>query len=330
MLRWISKSGTFIQFTIFAVILALLWIPAFINPVPPVQTSADGPLYTILASWIQQYALLAVSAALFIVVFQSVILFYVFQANGFFGRSNFLPAIIVLLAYSWNSDFQTLHAVLPAGIFIIIALNSIMQMYGQQAAYHQVFIAGFSLGIASLFYIPLAYLLLMIWFSFITYRISTWREYVISFIGYILPFIYYLSWLFWNDNLHSGIENLSGSLFNLTLPARLSQINTIWLSFSAFMLVITMVAVLNIMNDKLISLRRRSWILFNFSFTSAVAILLAGWPILSANYLFVIPLAFFLTGSFSLLKRPFWFEIFALALLLFLIVMRIYLAVFSF
>lgn len=330
MLRWISKSGTFIQFTIFTVILVMIWIPAFVNPLPPVQTPSDGPLYTLLVNnWLHQFTILTVAIALLLVVSQALILFYVYQANGFFGRSNFLPAIIILLAYSWNSNFQTLHAVLPAGIFIIIALHSIMVMYGRQAAFHQVFIAAFSIGIASLFYIPLAYLLLMIWFTLITYRISTWREYAVSIIGYILPFIYYISWLFWDNNLQQGLQHLSGSLVNLILPPRVSMINTIWLSVSAFILAITMIAVLNLMNDKLISLRRRSWVLFNFSFTAVIAILLAGWPILSANYLFVIPLSFFLTGSVSLLKRPFWFEMFALAYFLLFVSMRIYLVIYG-
>lgn len=329
MLRWISKSGTFIQFTIFLLILLVLWAPAFVHPLPPVQTPADGPLYTILAAWLQPFPLLAVGLALILVVLQSFFIFYMYQANGFFGRSNFLPAIIILLAYSWNNSFLTIHAVLPAYLFIIIALNTIMRTYGKLAAYQQIFIAAFTIAIAALFYIPLAYLLLLIWFSLMSFRISTWREYAVSITGYILPFIYYISWLFWNDNLDKGLEQLGGSLVNLILPPRISTVSTIWLSVSAFILIITMFSVLNLMNDKLISLRRKSWVLFNFSFTAAAALLVTGWPILSANYLFVIPLSFFLTGSISLVKRPFWFEMIALAYLLIFIVMRIYL-VFSF
>lgn len=325
MLRWISKSGTFIQFTIFFVILVIFWIPAFVHPLPAVITSADGPLYLILVNLLHQFPTLLMAVALSMVIIQSLILFYVYQANGFFGRSNFLPAIIILLAYSWNSNYQTMHALLPAGIFMIIALNSIMTMYGRQAAYHQIFTAVFSLGIASLFYIPLTYLLLLIWLTLITYRISSWREYAVSIIGYVLPFIYYVSWLFWNDSLVQGLRQLSGSLFNLILPARLSLINTIWLSASAFFTVVTMMAVLNAMGDKLISLRRKAWVLFNFSFTSIIVVLLAGWPILSANYLFVIPMSFFITGSLTLIKRSFWFEILALAYFMLMISMRVYL-----
>lgn len=324
MLKWISKSGTFIQFTIFIVILVSTWFPALANPVALVTSPSDGPLYLLLVNWIQHFPTLTVSIALILVVIQALILFYVFQANGFFKRSNFLPAIIILLAYSWSSKYQTMHAILPAGIFIVIALNSIMGMYGRQAAYHQVFTAAFSIGIASLFYIPLAFLLLMIWFTFITYRISSWHEYAVSVIGFILPFFYYISGLFWFDNFPKGLYQLSASMFNFILPPRLSAVNTIWLYISAFVLVVTMFAVLKLMNDKLISLRRRSWILFNFSFAVLIIMLLSGWPILSINYLFAIPMSFFITGSVTLIKRKFWFEMLALGYFLTFVAVRVY------
>ncbi len=327
MLKWVSKSGTFIQFAIFAGLLIITWISAFVNPLLPVQTPADGPLYTLVVSWLLPFPFISVSIALALIVIQALTLFYVFQANGFFKRGNFLPAIIILLAYSWNGNYQTLHAILPAGILIIIALNSIMGMYGRPAAYHQVFTASFSIGIASLFYTPLAYLMILIWLTLITYRISTWREYAISMVGFILPVIYYLSWLFWIDDLPQGLNRLSNSLFNFVFAPRLTTVDTIWLSFSAFIMVVTMVAVLNIMNDKLISVRRRSWVLLNFIITVVILMLLSGWPMLSANYLFIFPISFFITGSLTLMKRRFWFEMLALGYFILFIVIRVYLAI---
>lgn len=324
MLRWVYKSGTLLQFTMYAVFMAFLWIPAFTNPVTPICNLTDGPLYTLFLSWLQPSTLLPAATGLFLIVLQSVIMFYIYQSNGFFGRSNFLPAIIILLAYSWDPNYLTMHAMLPAGIFCIIALNSILSMYGKQDAYHQVFTAGLSIGIASLFYVPLAFLLLLIWFTFITYRISSWREYAISVISFGLPFLYYLCWLFWNDNLDGGFNQFYNSLFNLILPPRIPLIPTIWLSSSALIIIVGMIAVLNSINDKVISIRRRVWVMFNFSFTALIAILLAGWPILSANYIFVIPMSFYLTGSLVLKKRTLWFEILALAYFLLLIALRIY------
>jgi len=323
MLRWVYKSGTFLQFAIFAVILVLTWLPAFVHPVMPAISQFDGPLYSHLVITIGRFPILSVSVALALVIIQAFILFYVFQANGFFKRTNFLPAIIILLAYSWNIHYQTLHAMLPAGIMLIISLNAIMKMYGRQAAFHQVFTAAFSTGIAALFYIPLAYLLVMIWLSLITYRVSSWRDYAVSLVGFTVPVIYYFSWLFLNDEWPEGLRRLADSLYNLSWPAKLTVLDTVWLSVSTFVMIVTMGAVLNAMNDKLISLRRRSWVLFNFSVTVVIMMLWVGWPILEANYLFIIPLSFFITGSLTLFKRRFWFELLALGYFLLFIIMRV-------
>ncbi len=326
MLKWVPKSGMFLQVTLFNVIMFALWIPSFVNPILPVSSAEDGPLFRLLSTNFHYFPSFAVAIALFLVVVQSVIIFFVFESNGFFGRRNFLPAIIALLALSWNVNYQTLHALLPAGIFVLITLNSLMLAYGRQAAYHQVFTASFSIGMAALFYFPLAYLLMMVWFTLITYRISSWREYAVSVIGFILPFIYYISWLFWSDNFLNGLEQIPISLFKINNAVQLDLEYSIWLSVSAFIMVVTMVAVLNIMNDKLISLRRRSWVLFNFSFTALLIVFLSGWQVLSANYLFVIPLSFFVTGSLSLIKRPFWFEILAITYFSLFVVLRVYMA----
>lgn len=322
MLRWISKSGTIIQFTIFTVLTSWLWIPAFQNPLDAVITTDDGPLYTLLVSWIQAMPFLSVTIALVVIIFQSIVLFYIFQANGFFGRANFIPAMVVLITFSWNISYLTMHAIIPACIFIIIAINSILGMYGRQAPYRQVFTAAFAISVASLFYLPLVYMILLLWFSLISYRISSWREYVITIIGFVLPWVYYVSLLFWNDNVLIGLKKMADSLFNLVLPERLSMINILWLSVSVFILIITMTAVLNVVSDKLISLRRRAWVMFSYCIASLIVVLLSGWPILSANYLFVIPLSFFITGSVSMLKRPFLFEMLALAYFILFVGMR--------
>jgi len=325
MIKWVSKSGTIIQFTVYTIVVAVLWIPAFLHPAPVVTTADDGPLFVLLAGLIKNLPVLSVVTALILVAVQSVVLFYMFQSNGFYGRSNFIPAIIVMLAYSWNNNFLTLHAVLAAMVFIIIALHSLLGMYGKQNPYQQVFTAAFTISIASLFYLPLAYLLLLLWVTLISYRISSWREYTISFIGFILPWIYYLSWLFLSDNLESGLKLVIASLFKFELPNHLSTVNAVWLLISMFVMIVTMVAVLNAVSDKLISLRRRAWVMFGYCFASFIAVLLCGWPMLSANYLFVIPMSFFITGSISMLKRPFIFEMLALAYFFLFVLMRVYL-----
>jgi len=324
MIKWISKSGVFLQFILFSAFLVVFWIPAFVNPLPAIVSEYDGPLYAMLISWLQSSPILTITVSLALIVLQAFLLFFVFQVNGFLKKSNLFPAVIVLFAYSWNIDFQTIHAIVPASVFLIVALNSIMVMYGHQAAYDKVFIASFSISIASLFYIPIAFFLLFVWFSLITFRISSWREYVISLIGITVPYLYYITWLLLNHSFISGMNQFLDSLVNFVLPARLSMIYALWLAVSTGVLLIAMAIVLNIVSDKLISLRRKTWIFFNFSVVSFFTIVMAGWPMLSANYLFVVPMAFFLAVGLALVKRSFWIEILFLLYFLLFISLRVY------
>lgn len=326
MIKWYTKSGTVLQFTIYLVMMALLWLQAFVHPVPVITTQSDGPLYSWLIKLVEGSEMAPVTLALLLVFLQSFSLFYVFQSNGFFGRSNFLPALIAMLAFSWNPDFLTLHPVLLSGLFLIITLNALLTMYGKQASYHQVFTASFALAIASLFWFPIIYLLPAIWFALFAYRISAWREYVIVLIGFVLPYIYFFSWMYWEDSLWIGLARFNSILFILEIAPRFAFVPMLWLSFSAFLLIIAVITVLNALNDKLISLRRKAWVFFILAIVPVFVFLFTGWPYLSGNYLFIISLSFFLTACISFVKRSFWFELILLISLLAYGVMRFYMA----
>jgi hypothetical protein len=107
MLRWLTKSGLFFQLVIFAALIALFWIPAFIHPIPTVVSKNDGPLFQLLTQLLADRTLLSVSISLLFIILQGWILNQVFQQNGFFGRRKFILPIIVLFAYSWNAGFTT-------------------------------------------------------------------------------------------------------------------------------------------------------------------------------------------------------------------------------
>ncbi len=327
MIKWFIKSGMFMQVTIFIVIAIALWMPAFVHPLAPVRSATDGPIYSYIAGWMYYFPIQGVALALILVIAQAIIMFSICQSNGFFGRSNFLPAIIILIAYSWNSSYLTLHAVLFSGVLLMIGTQAILMVFGHHGPYKQVFTVAFSFAVAALFFIPLVYFILFIWFAFIAYRISTWREYSISILAFLAPFVYYASWLFWFDEFAKGMTEFLKPLFRLALPTHISVSQIIWLAATAFVFMILMTMVLNVMNDKTINLRRRAWVFFNFGFIAFIAVILSGFPILQANYLFAIPAAFFFTGSLTFFKRTFWIETILITLFALFISLRLYEAI---
>ena len=322
MIRWIVKSGLFFQFVLYILFIVALWIPVFIHPVSVICSPEDGPIYTFLVSFFDSSPEFSTGVAFGLIILQTFLIFLITHSNGFFGRRNFLPAIIALLVYSWNPDFQALHAMLPAGFFLLLAIQSLLVAYGKHEMHKEVFNASFFISVASLFYLPSAFLLVFLWFVLITYRVSGWREYLISFVGFGIPFVYYFSGLYWNDNLEWGLQLLIKSFFNFTVVKSFTNLQMAWLIASVLILLLGIFAVLNVMKDKVISLRRRSWALFDLVIAASIAVCLTGFNFMGSNYLFALPMSFFITGSIFLPKRPFWSETLTLAYFLFFVVIR--------
>ncbi len=324
MLRRISKLGFLIQFVLFLALAFILWLPTFVHPVVPMHIASEGPLYNLLTIWLIKMPFLSVCLAFALVLSLSFFLYIIGSVNDLVARENFLPAIFLLFLLSWNERLLVLHPLLPAGLLILLSIQTIMGMYGQQEPYRQAFTASASIGMASLFYLPAAYLILMLWFSFITYRIGSWREWIISLIGFLLPFVYLLSWLFWNDNFRIGVLSIITSINNPGIGMyNLKPIEISWLLASALVLIITLTSVLNVIQDKLISLRRKSFIMINFSIACVFMVLLSGSPVFYSHQLFFLPLAFFMAASLSLIKKRLFLEIFLLLFIAFIVIIRV-------
>jgi hypothetical protein len=325
MLRRISKLTFFLQFLLFIGITALFWIPVFMNPRAPLHLSAEGPLYTVIADLFSLHLYLSESLTLIFVIGLSLILYFIGSVNDILPRENFLSSILFVFLFSWNTEVLRMNPLLPAGLLVIISIYTLMRMYGQSEPYRQVFTASACVGLASLFYLPSMYFLIMIWISLVTYRVGSWREWIIALIGFIIPFIYLLSWYFWKDNFSNGTHRIIASVNDPGIVINgIRSFEAVWMILSAFLLIITLIIVVNLSQDKLISMRRKTFIMVNFVLAYGIMMLMSGSPILIVIQLLYIPLAFFMASSLSLMKKGIILDYIILAYLIFLGCIRLF------
>jgi hypothetical protein len=325
MLRRISKLTFFLQFLLFIGITALFWIPEFINPKAPLHLTSEGPLYTIIADLLSSHLYLSESFALVFVIGLSLILYFIGSVNDILPRENFLSSILFIFILSWNSEILRMNPLLPAGLLVILSIYTLIKMYGQAEPYRQVFTASACVGMASLFYLPSMYFLIMIWISLVTYRVGSWREWIIALIGFIIPFIYLLSWYFWNDIFGIGIQRIISAVNDPGIVLKgIQSIEAIWMILSALILIITLITVVNLSQDKLISMRRKTFIMVNFVLACGLMILMSGSSLLLVCQLLYIPLAFFMASSLSLMKKGIILDFIFLAYLIFLGCIRLF------
>jgi hypothetical protein len=319
MLRKLSKLTFFVQFLVFISVAALFWVPELINSKPPVRMHSEGPLYSFLAEILASHIYLASSLALLLVVGLSLMLYFIGSVNDILPRENFVPALFYLFLLSWNSQLLNMNPLLPAAVLIILSVYTLMKMYGQPEPYRQVFKASASIGLASLFYLPSMYFLIMIWISLVTYRIASWREWMIALIGFLIPFIYLISWYFWNDEFFIGIQKIVSSIDDPGITFKgVQQFEIAWMVVTFLLLSITLIAGVNLIQDKLISIRRKSFIMINFFIACMLMIFLSGSGFISVSQLIYLPLAFFMAACLNLLKRGLVMDLIIMAYLIFL------------
>jgi hypothetical protein len=309
MLKRIVKLGFFLQLIIFTAVTLLLWLPSILEPKPALRLVSEGPLYAMFAELAVGLPLLSTLTALFFTLGISILVYIIGASNDIHNRDNFFSATFMMFFLSWNHSFLVLQPVIPAALLVLFAVMTIMKMYGWQDPLRQVFSASLSIGLASLFYFPAVYFLLLLWFSFITYRVTGWREWMISFIGFILPFIYLFSWYFWIDQFNEGVLRLVKSIDDPGLNLKgIVTVDFVWLITLILIILVASFSMVNLVQDKLISIRKKSFVIVNILFASFPVILLSGSPLVFSHQLLYLPLSLMLTMVLSNSKKTLYLE----------------------
>lgn len=304
MLKRLSKTGFLLQFIIFLAVGTILWFPAFVHPPPLVNIKLSGVLYLLFSGWISGNSIIAVSLAAFLVVAQAFMLHILLSSNDLVPRDSFIDGIIYLVCMSWNPSLLFFHPAIPAGLFILLALYMLMKMYGQSEPYQYVFTAAFSVSIASLIYLPALYFMIGLWISLLTFRIASWREWFITIIGLMVPFLYVISYYFWIGALQEGWQQIVAALrFQKSEGYTMTVAEIVFLVTAILMMAIATIATLNAIQDKLISIRRKTWVILDFTLAGLIGVILTFGSWKTGHFFLMMPLAFFLTYAAIAIKK---------------------------
>jgi len=193
------KSNSPFSIVLLPVLMAICWAHAFIYPTA-VNVDHCMPLYRLVLSWMQPFPLIAAILGFVLMVLTGFLYNYIVNEHEFLPKRTYLPGLFYCLLMSSSSLLQ-FHPLLFANFFIVLMLNSLINTYRKNTAFNGVFEGGLFLGIASLFYFPIVFLLPVLLISLIVLRPFIWREWLIAILGFMFPYIYVIIFYFWNDSL---------------------------------------------------------------------------------------------------------------------------------
>ncbi len=177
-----------------------MWV--FVLPKPEISNTENAfPLFLYAFQELRDQRVLMVGVSLVMIVLQAFLLTTVINKQGVLRDSSHLPALLYVVLMSCFPEQLSFNPLLFANFFIIIFLNSIFNFFRSDTAVYEVFDAGLFIGIASLFYWPCLFLFPLIWAGLYVLRPFAWQEWLASFIGVFLPFLFFGSILYWFNML---------------------------------------------------------------------------------------------------------------------------------
>src|ERR1039457_5611935 len=230
MLVGFIKHNRAVSIVLLPVTLICLWAYGFIHPVVPLIEHA-APLYKLLISGIVRYPFLLTLLSFILIFCEALLIYHIVEKNEITETKSYLSAIVYIVLMSLQPEMLSLHPIVIANLFMLLALHKLMQTYRKETAYSEAFDSGFFISLAALFYIPSLIFILLLWIGLVIIRPFVWREWLISFIGILLPCVFLVFYYFWNDKL----DALQYDAIYYTLITPRKSFNSLVFSFSEYL-----------------------------------------------------------------------------------------------
>lgn len=314
----IFKTNYPVQVIIFVVSAILLWMHGLLSPLP-VDTSHLTRLQFALLRPFAAVPFVGVVTALSLTMVEALVFNQLLAAKEFVQRNTLMPAFLFLLVFSHGPHLLQVNALTFAIPFLLLLLMLMLHLPDASELYVTLFFASFTTTVASFFYPPAIFFLAFIWISFIVNGIFSWREWVISLLGGVMPVFLTWSWLFLTDSpplLTSLMWPQFANPLHLETWPDIPEI--IVSSLIAILFLAAFRHHLSSLLENVLSFRQKVWNLTWFTLFGIGSSLFAGPDFFNHLALVSIPAVAFIAGWLLTRRRQRWVNI--LMLMLFVLV----------
>lgn len=309
------RSSFASQYVVLFLLAAILWLPSFLNPIPMHPPDGYSPLYTLIFNLLSQSLFISTLIAFSLVLLLAFFFNAILVSNQMIGRVASAGAFTFMLLMSLSAGQTGLTPVLIAMPFLLIALNTFFVMYDSTDNEFNIFRIALLISFASLIYFPLILLTVWVYISLLILRQTKLHEWIIPFIGFATPYIF-LATLYYLMNVL-----IAQSVMYLELPKMVLQLMPIPKLHQLFLGIITIMMtvqaffiVSNSPVDRNNALRKKKAIVNALMFMSIIIFVYKSPYEISFSML-AIPIAIYLSISYTVIRKYFWAQLFLLTLI---------------
>jgi hypothetical protein len=327
LLRLFKGTGPGVIFLIMITLISI-WMSAFLNPpsdsVFQFETESM-PLYKILEFVFGKNHFFGVVFSFLMVSLISFLLVN-FNTNVFFiNERTFLPALIYILYSGLFHDSQILNPVLPASLFLILALIRIIDSYRKPDIAYNFFDAGILISTGSLFYANLIWFGLILFIGIAILRTVNIQEITISILGIFTPYLVTFGFYYVTGKDLASLRSLvEYNLFSKSVDYPFSKLTIVVLILTGMLLFIGIANLIMVMSSKKIKSRKTfSMLIWIFLISGGIYFLLHSASV-EIIWLAGIPVSYFLAHYFVFVRKRLVPEVFFSVLFILILVIQIF------
>lgn len=242
--------------------------------------------------------------------------------NNLSKENNLVSGLMYVIFASFLLQLLPLSPVLLASPFIILSVQCIFNSYNNLKASDEIFLSGFYMATASLFYFPVFYFFLFTMIGFIIMRSFTFKERIQHIIGWSIPLVLAMAWEYFNMYAAQDIPFYFYSKFGFIW---LNGIPLPVLLLMLFIGILTLICIFSFgtyMSKKVIASQKRVSILYWLMLFSGLTILIYSGLAIDHIHIIAIPFAIFITLNLLEMKNQLWPEILHLLFILLLVILH--------
>lgn len=327
LLRIFKGTGPGVIFLIIIALLAL-WAVAILHPQSPAGFSYEEypmPLYGLLKMAIGESSLLGVLFSFALVGLMAFLLVHFNTVIFFINERTFLPALFFILFSGFIPQNQLLNPVLPASVFLMLALNRIMDGYRKPGVAYNFFDAALLISTGSLFYANLLWFGILVIIGIALLRTGSLIEIFISVLGLLTPYLITFGFYYVIGNdLRELLTLTEKNLFRYSADYEFSRLSVVTLISAGLLIVISVVYLFMHINNKKIKSRKTFWILLWTFLLSIVLYISVPSVSMEMFWMTAIPSSYFLAHYFVYAKGKLFPEVIFSVLIVMVLIIQVW------
>jgi hypothetical protein len=319
MILRLLKGNNTINVILIPLLGIIFWFGSILSPevFPFYEGENSMPLYRITGGFLQAYPLWSVLAGLFLTILNSFLVVKTSIALQFLRSRSFLPGVIYIILVSTFKSNHSLHPTHIATSIILLVISNLLTTYQGTDSVSDAYKNSFFIAVASLFYLPAAVLLPLVWISNYTLQKGgSWRHIVVPVFGFLSPWIITIAVMFLLDitpQLFSDFNAITSS----TKPWQFQNLEiSVPIAYFLFISVLGSLSIVGGYDEKKISSRRILSIYFWMTLLLIGANLLLKFTSKEILILISIPFSYFISHYFLFAKNRFFPQLLFTILLL--------------